>query len=83
MNTYENAATPIPIDEIDSGLNPAVVWTPKWLVDCGKGCEVGITIDDHCFVVLAKNWADQWMPTTHIPWEAAGTIGDLSRTASL
>ena len=55
------------LDEFEAGGDPAVRWTPLWIVPCGKDNEVGIIIDDHCFVVLAKTWADQWMPTSHIP----------------
>lgn len=28
-------------------------WKPKWLVDIGHECQCGITIDDHCYVVLS------------------------------
>lgn len=68
----------VPVDEIDMSQYPAsVTWIPRWLVDCGKGCEVGITIDDHCFVVLAKSSSGQWGPATHIPWQAVDKLGKL------
>ena len=58
--------------------NPAVEWIPEWLVDVGKSCEVGIAIDDSCFVVLVKSWAGQWLPATHIPPRAAEEMGKLA-----
>ena len=72
---------PVPVDEIDLSQRPGVAeWIPRWLIACGKGGEVGITIDDHCLVVLAKTWAGQWKPTSHIPWQAAVKVGELART---
>jgi hypothetical protein len=65
--------------EIDLSTCPSrPAWTPRWLVECGKDSEVGITIDDHCFVVLAKDWNDNWGPATHIPWQAAVKLGELA-----
>ena len=82
MDHYPKAGELVAVDEQDSGQCPVgVLWVPQWIVDCGKGCEVGITIDDRCFVVLAKNWVGQWVPTTHIPREAAEKIGELSLTS--
>lgn len=69
----------VPVDEIDMSQCPTgPVWIPRWLVDCGKGCEVGITIDDHCFVVLVKDWHGNWRPARHIPREVAERLAELS-----
>jgi len=35
-------------------------------------------LDDRCFVVLTKNWAGQWMPSTHIPKPVAVRLGELA-----
>lgn len=71
----------VPSDEMDFSLCPkAVHWVPRWLVDCGKRCEVGITIDDHCFVVLAKDWSGKWGPTSHIPPVVAQRLSELADT---
>lgn len=53
-------------------------WHPQWTVDVGQGCEVGITIDDGCFVVLCANEVGQWRPATHIPAAAARLLGALA-----
>jgi hypothetical protein len=52
-------------------------WQPRWLVDIGHGCQCGITIDDHCYVTLSKNWDDKWIPTSHIPIKVAEFLGEL------
>lgn len=51
-------------------------WEPKWKVDVGDGGELGLAIDDGCFVVLYPH-ADGWRPGTHIPKEAASKIANL------
>ncbi len=53
--------------------DPGVVspWQPRWRVDVGHGCEVGVTVDDGCFVVLYPDEMGQWRPGTHIPVAAA------------
>lgn len=43
---------------------------PRQRIECGEYCEVGIAIDDHCFVVLLHS-EQGWMPTPWIPKEAA------------
>ncbi len=52
-------------------------WQPRWRVDVGHGCEVGITTDDGCFVVLYPTEVGQWRPGKHIPIAAARLIGAL------
>ena len=59
----------------------AVSRVPIWTVDVGHGCEVGITLDDGCFVVLTRNWVDQWMPSTHIPKPVALRLGELATSS--
>ena len=58
-------------------------WQPKWEVDVGAGCKVGVTIDDPCSVVLIpafemKNgeveYTGKWTPTPWIPKAAAQLI---------
>ena len=63
---------------------PASDWQPRWEVDVGSGCKVGVAIDDHCFVVLVPGfemkdgeieYTGQWKPTPWIPRAAARLIG--------
>ena len=59
--------------ELQEG-EPGISWQPQWTVDCGTECQVGILIDDHCLVFLVRAWEGHWMPTTHIPLEAARQV---------
>ena len=60
-----------PLAEVAQPTNPsAATLRPRWRVECGAECEVGITVDDHCFIVLLKR-EHEWMPTPYIPREAA------------
>ena len=36
-------------------------------MDVGQGCQLGVTLDDHCFVVLYPQENGRWKPGTHIP----------------
>ena len=54
------------------------LWQPRWRVDVGHDCEVGVTVDDGCFVVLVQNESSEWHPTAHIPVAAARLIGTVS-----
>ena len=53
-------------------------WEPTWKVDVGNDCEVGVVMDDGCFLVLVPNENGQWLPTKWIPVAAARFIGDLA-----
>ncbi len=53
-------------------------WKPIWRVDVGHGCEVGVTTDDGCFLVLCPDETGQWWPGQWIPPAAARLIGSLS-----
>jgi len=53
-------------------------WQPKELIDIGSGCQCGITTDDGCFVVLAKNWEGEWKPASWIPPQVAQRLGELA-----
>ncbi len=73
----ENPEVGIPVDEIDLSTQAHVPeWVPRWLVDAG-GVDVGITIDDHCFVVLAMT-EHGWRPTSWFPWQVARRLGELA-----
>ena len=52
-------------------------WQPEWTIDCGQGCEAGLTIDDGCFGALLPNGAGQWRPTRWIPMKVAEKIASL------
>ncbi len=52
-------------------------WQPKWTVKTSGGSEVGVTIDDHCSVVLSAGDGGQWHSIKHIPREVAQLIGQL------
>lgn len=52
-------------------------WQPRWTVDVGHGCEVGVTTDDGCFLVLYPMKDGQWRPGAHIPTAAARLMGTL------
>ena len=72
MNELATSAAPQPVDEIDATTNAVVdAWMPRWVIEYGKNDVAGITIDDHCVVVLVKNWLGEWTPATHIPREVA------------
>ena len=43
------------------------VWHPDATIDIGDGCEVGVVIDDSCFVVLLPQTDGRWKPTHHVP----------------
>ena len=79
-------------DFLDDYSDPSVVsnWQPKWEVDVGAGCKVGVTIDDHCFVVLVPSfkmkgdeveYTGEWKPTPWIPMAAARLIAEKSKFA--
>lgn len=53
-------------------------WQPKWLVDIGNGCQCGVTIDDHCYVVLSQDWDGNWQSSKHIPLIVAKFLGKLA-----
>ena len=53
-------------------------WKPRWLVDVGQGCSVGITTDDGCFVVLCQDWYGNWRLSKHIPPTVAQFLGGLA-----
>ena len=55
-------------------------WQPQHVVDVGCGCELGITTDDGCFVVLYPINSSQWRPSTHIPRKVAEKIGELAKS---
>jgi hypothetical protein len=51
-------------------------WEPKWFVDVGDGCTLGIGVDDNCFLVLTR-YQGRWRPSKYIPKEAAAKISQL------
>jgi hypothetical protein len=53
-------------------------WLPRWLVDVGHGCELGITTDDGCFVVLYPHEDNAWQPGRHIPKPVAERMAQLA-----
>jgi len=53
-------------------------WRPKWVEKTRAGSKVGVTVDDHCFVVLSYDPEnDLWHPCKHIPQEVAMLIRRL------
>jgi len=64
--------------------SPAISnWRPQWLVDIGHDCQCGITVDDHCFVVLTADVKGQWHSVKHIPHAVAQRIGQLAKRGLL
>ena len=61
---------------------PVSNWQPRWKVTDSRGDDVGITVDDHCFVVLVQN-EGRWKPSAWIPAGAAKLIGILSNAEIL
>ena len=53
-------------------------WTPRWIVNVGHNCHLGLTTDDRCFVVLYPKKDGSWCPGTHIPTEVAIIIGKMA-----
>lgn len=56
-------------------------WKPRWTVDVGHGCKVGVTMDDGCFLVLVPDGTGQWWPGQWIPPAVARLIGSVSAEA--
>ena len=58
-------------------------WKPRWRVDVGSGCEAGLTVDDHCYVVLLPSYTTssaepfEWRPTSWIPKAVALKMAEL------
>ena len=65
--------------EQSSGDGKQIKWMPKWIVKM-KPNNIGITIDDHCYLVLVRKEGGQWMPTKWIPKEAVIFIAELIKT---
>jgi len=61
-----------PISEIKSN------WQPKWFVKDEHDCHCGITLDDHCFVVLRQDWDGNWTPSNHITNAVVMFLGELA-----
>jgi hypothetical protein len=53
-------------------------WQPQWLVDIGHGCQCGIMVDDHCYIVLCQDWEGNWTPSKHIPINVAKFLGKIA-----
>lgn len=45
-------------------------WQPDELLDI----HLGVTMDDHCVVVLVDNGNGRWTPTTHLPQSARAAL---------
>ena len=56
----------------------SIKYKPEWKVDVGSGCELGISIDDGCFLVLYPKENDTWKPGKHIPLAVAIKLGELA-----
>ena len=63
--------------ELENSPEQASSWIPEWFVDVGHGCTLGVTIDDHCFVVLYPDESGQWSPGTRIPEPVARFISSI------
>jgi hypothetical protein len=79
--TWPAADQVIAVDDVDSTEDPVFHYMPRWVVDCGD-FEFGVMVDDHCFVVLVKSEHDEWVKTTHIPWQAARKLSELAETVT-
>lgn len=60
------------------GLESVNLWNPEWKVDLGDGSELGVAIDDSCYVVLYPTEDGRWRPGNHIPPAIARLIGRLA-----
>lgn len=67
----------------DETCDPGLVspWQPRWQVNVGHDCYIGITVDDGCFVVLYPTESGQWRPGAWIPPAAAKLLGTLDAGA--
>ena len=72
---------PVSVEDLNPTGQAAVNWVPRWVVVCGDW-EFGVTVDDHCFLVLVKSEHGQWLPTKWIPWQAARKLGELADTVT-
>jgi len=74
LRSYENSEG---FEQNDCPIsNP---WEPTWIIPSGKESEVGVLIDDGCFVVLTQGHSDQWKPITHIPISVIQKLGSLAQ----
>lgn len=51
-------------------------WEPEWIVRTGSECQMGIAIDDGCFIVLRQD-EGEWKLASWIPSLVAAEIVDL------
>ncbi len=58
-------------------------WQPDWVFSLNSGGEIGLVVDDHCFVVLTIDHNNQWHPSYHIPEGMADHIGRLAASGAL
>ena len=63
--------------------NSSGIWQPRWFVNFANQPQVGIDIDDHCFVVLTKNTVGGWTPSEYIPPKVAIRLGELAKSESI
>ncbi len=59
------------------GVAADVMWQPRWTVDIGNNCQMGLTIDDGCLVPLVLTYDEQWIPTHHLPEALVSFIKDM------
>ncbi len=51
----------------------ATHWKPKWML---SDPDIGLTVDDDCFVVLVNDGQGHWYPTTHTPLKMTRAVSD-------
>jgi hypothetical protein len=56
---------------------------PRWIIDVGDDCRVGITTDDRCFVVLYPQAGGGWKSGKHIPRKAVQKMSELLAAGEL
>ncbi len=51
---------------------------PDWRVPIGHGIEMGVTVDDGCFVALTQDEWGYWNPVAHVPAVVAQSMGQAA-----
>jgi hypothetical protein len=68
-------------DDLD---NPeGVNWRPRWLVEVGHGCHLGLATEDGCFVVLYPGKNGTWRPGKRVPRPVAERMAQLAGSGVL
>ena len=66
-----------PVARFDDMPRMEATWSPDWRVPVGQG-EMGVTVDDGCFVALTQDEWGYWNPVAHVPAIVAQSMGQAA-----